>query len=191
MAAVDDIDLRVSERLRELRSERGITLSVLAEQTGISAPHLSAWRRASGSRRSGRCCNSPASTACPSANWSRNATRTTCTSCAPATPPRTRARTAATTVLSGTRATISVVRVELAPGKPTKVAEHVGEEWLHVESGNRPPHRRQSQETLEAGDCVQFNAARPHRLSAANRRSATVLIASTAATVPMRHPVPR
>ena len=40
-ADADATDLRVSARLRELRSERGITLSALAEQTGISAPHLS------------------------------------------------------------------------------------------------------------------------------------------------------
>ena len=35
------IDEWVARRLRELRAERGITLSALAEQVGISAPHLS------------------------------------------------------------------------------------------------------------------------------------------------------
>lgn len=191
VAAVDDIDLRVSERLRELRSERGITLSVLAEQTGISAPHLS--RLEKGERQ-------------PSIGALLQLARVYGVSVSQLVEERdeddlhiVRAGHAPShqgqdgryTVLSGTRAAISVVRVELAPGKPTQVAEHVGEEWLHVESGTVRLTVDNRKETLEAGDSVQFDSGRPHRLSAANRRSATVLIASTAATVPMRHPVPR
>lgn len=37
----DDPEKRVSARLRELRRERGLTLTTLAEWTGISAAHLS------------------------------------------------------------------------------------------------------------------------------------------------------
>ncbi|WP_344856807.1 XRE family transcriptional regulator [Amycolatopsis ultiminotia] len=190
MAAVDDIDLRVSERLRELRAERGITLSALAEQTGISAPHLS--RLEKGERQ-------------PSIGALLQLARVYGVSVSRLVEEReeddlhlVRAGDAPVhlgqdgryTVLSGPRATIAVVRIELAAGKPTTLAEHVGEEWLHVESGTVRLTVDDRKETLETGDSAHFDSARPHRLSAANRRSATVLIASSAATVPMRHPVP-
>jgi DNA-binding XRE family transcriptional regulator len=41
MAMETDVDVWVARRLKELRGERGITLTALAEQTGISAAHLS------------------------------------------------------------------------------------------------------------------------------------------------------
>lgn len=191
VADPDDIDLRVSQRLRELRTERGITLSALADQSGISAPHLS--RLEKGERQ-------------PSIGALLQLARVYGVSVSQLVDERdeddlhiVRAGDAPVhhgqdgryTVLSGPRATISVVRIELAAGKPTTMVEHVGEEWLHVESGTVRLVVEDRRETLETGDSVHFDSSRPHRLSAAKRCAATALIVSTAATVPMRHPVPR
>jgi transcriptional regulator with XRE-family HTH domain len=190
VANVDDIDLRVSERLRELRSERGLTLSELAEQTGISAPHLS--RLEKGERQ-------------PSIGALLQLARVYGVSVSQLVEDReegdlhvVRAGDAPVhhgqdgryTILSGAGAAISVVQVELVAGKPTKFAHHVGEEWLHVLSGVVELIVDDRKELLETGDSVHFDSSRPHRLAAAGRRVATVLIASTAATVHMRHPVP-
>lgn len=190
MTDADAIDLRVSERLRELRSERGLTLSALAEQTGISAPHLS--RLEKGERQ-------------PSIGSLLQIARVYGVSVSELVEERdgdglhvVRADKAPVhhgqdgryTVLNGPRAAISIVRLELSTGKKTKAAQHVGEEWLHVLSGAVELTVDESTVLLEAGDSAHFDSARPHRLLTVGQSPATVLIASTAATIPMRHPVP-
>ena len=190
MTDADAIDLRVSERLRELRSERGLTLSALAEQTGISAPHLS--RLEKGERQ-------------PSIGSLFQIARVYGVSVSELveerdgdglhvvradSAPAHRGQDGRYTVLNRPRAAISVVRLELSTGKKTKAAEHVGEEWLHVLSGEVELTVEESTTLLGAGDSAHFDSARPHRLRAVGEGSATVLIASTAATIPMRHPVP-
>ncbi|MGH9062091.1 MAG: helix-turn-helix domain-containing protein [Acidimicrobiales bacterium] len=190
MAELDDIDLAVSRRLRELRRDRGLTLSSLSEQTGISGPHLS--RLEKGERQ-------------PSIGALLQLARAYGVSVSQLVEEREdedirvmrgqdaavhRGRDGAYTVLSGPRGVISVVRVELSAGKPATVARHAGEEWLHVLAGAVRVTIEERKLVLEAGDSVQFDSSRDHRLAAAGRRSATVLIASTAAAVPARHPIP-
>jgi len=92
-------------------------------------------------------------------------------------------------VLSGPRAAVAVVRVELTPGKHTRDARHPGEEWLHVLGGRTTFTLGDDTLELGAGDSVHFDASRPHRLSCPDE-PATVLIVSTAHTAPMHHPVP-
>ncbi|MGW3104437.1 cupin domain-containing protein [Streptomyces sp. NPDC001100] len=94
------------------------------------------------------------------------------------------------TVLSGPRETMSVIRVELAAGKHTKTVRHVGEEWLHVVSGAFTLDISGVSLQLNAGDSVHFDSSKEHRLTSNDDADATVLIASRAATVPMRHPIP-
>ena len=190
MTDADAIDLRVSERLRELRSERGLTLSALAEQTGISAPHLS--RLEKGERQ-------------PSIGALLQIARVYGVSVSELVEERdgdglhvVRGESAPVhhgqdgryTVLNRPRAAISVVRLELSAGKKTKPAEHGGEEWLHVLSGTVELVVDEYSTQLEAGDSAHFDSARPHRLRTLGQGPATVLIASTAATIPMRHPFP-
>lgn len=187
--AATDIDQWVARRLRELRRQRGITLSALAEQVGLSAPHLS--RLEKGERQ-------------PSIGTLLQIARVYGVSVGDlveepsgAAYHLVRAGAAVAhhgqdgryTVLSGPRADISVVRLELAAAKPTKVARHAGEEWLHVLSGRVEFGLDATTEALEAGDSVQFDSARPHRL--VGHDAATVLIASTAPTSPTHHPIPR
>ena len=189
-ADADATDLRVSARLRELRSERGITLSALAEQTGISAPHLS--RLEKGERQ-------------PSIGALLQIARVYGVSVSELVEERgedelsvVRAVDAPVhhgpdgryTVLNGPRAAISIVRVELPASTRTEVAQHVGEEWLHAVSGAVELTVDEQTVRLEVGDSVYFDSARPHRVRTAGGQPATVLIASTAATIPMRHPVP-
>ena len=186
-----DIDQWVARRLRELRRERGITLSALSELVGISAPHLS--RLEKGERQ-------------PSIGTLLQIARVYGVSVSHLVEEHDesdhyllRAADAVShagqdgryTVLSGPRATISVVRIELAAGKPTKDATHAGEEWLHVLSGPVTLILPGEKLSLDVGDSVHFDSSRPHRLVADGGKSASVLICSTAATAPMHHPVPK
>jgi transcriptional regulator with XRE-family HTH domain len=185
-----DVDLWVGRRLKDLRSERGITLTTLAEQTGISAAHLS--RLEKGVRQ-------------PSIDSLRHIARVYGVSISQLVQELdetdyhlVRAAEAVAhpgpdgryTVLSGPRETMAVIRVELAAGKRTKEAKHAGEEWLHILEGAITLSLAGDDLALGTGDSIHFDSARTHRLANDGDVAATVLIASTAATVPMRHPVP-
>jgi transcriptional regulator with XRE-family HTH domain len=187
---IEDTDLWVAQRLKDMRGERGITLTTLAEQTGISSAHLS--RLEKGVRK-------------PSIGALLQIARVYGVSISELVqePDQddfhlVRADAAMTrdgqdgryTVLSGPRETMSVIRVELAPGKHTKSARHVGEEWLHVLSGAITLDISGVSLQLDTGDSVHFDSSKEHRLTSKDDVAATVLIASTAATVPMRHPIP-
>ncbi|WP_262063246.1 helix-turn-helix domain-containing protein [Streptomyces sp. STR69] len=186
--SIEDTDLWVAQRLKDMRGERGITLTTLAEQTGISSAHLS--RLEKGVRK-------------PSIGSLLQIARVYGVSISELVqePDQddfhlVRADEATTregqdgryTVLSGPRETMSVIRVELTAGKHTKTARHVGEEWLHVVSGAITLDISGVSLQLNAGDSVHFDSSKEHRLNSDD--GATVLIASTAATVPMRHPIP-
>ncbi|MEV5530138.1 helix-turn-helix domain-containing protein [Streptomyces prunicolor] len=188
--SIEDTDLWVAQRLKDMRGERGITLTTLAEQTGISSAHLS--RLEKGVRK-------------PSIGSLLQIARVYGVSISELVqePDQddfhlVRADAAMTrdgqdgryTVLSGSRETMSVVRVELAAGKNTKTARHVGEEWLHVLSGAITLDISGVSLELDTGDSVHFDSSKEHRLTNKDDVVATVLIASTAATVPMRHPIP-
>ncbi|MGW3290196.1 helix-turn-helix domain-containing protein [Streptomyces sp. NPDC001002] len=190
MSIEDDADLWVAQRLKELRSERGITLTTLAEQTGISSAHLS--RLEKGLRK-------------PSIGSLLQIARVYGVSISELVQEPdaddfhlVRADAAMTrdgqdgryTVLSGPRETMSVIRVVLEPGKHTKMAKHVGEEWLHVLAGAITLDISGKSLDLAAGDSVHFDSSKEHRVLNDEEADATVLIASTAATVPMRHPIP-
>ncbi|MEV0738798.1 helix-turn-helix domain-containing protein [Streptomyces sp. NPDC050549] len=188
--SIEDTDLWVAQRLKDMRGERGITLTTLAEQTGISSAHLS--RLEKGVRK-------------PSIGSLLQIARVYGVSISELVqePDQddfhlVRADEAMTregqdgryTVLSGPRETMSVIRVELTAGKHTKTARHVGEEWLHVVSGAITLDISGVSLQLDAGDSVHFDSSKEHRLTSSDDADATVLIASTAATVPMRHPIP-
>ncbi|MFJ4784997.1 helix-turn-helix domain-containing protein [Streptomyces sp. NPDC088794] len=190
MSIEDDADLWVAQRLKDLRSERGITLTTLAEQTGISSAHLS--RLEKGLRK-------------PSIGSLLQIARVYGVSISELVQEPdaddfhlVRADAAMTrdgqdgryTVLSGPRETMSVIRVVLESGKHTKMAKHVGEEWLHVLSGAITLDISGRSLDLAAGDSVHFDSSKEHRVLNDEDADATVLIASTAATVPMRHPIP-
>ncbi|TYC64231.1 cupin domain-containing protein, partial [Rhodobacterales bacterium] len=94
------------------------------------------------------------------------------------------------TVLSGPGSAIAAIRLELKAGKSTKDAKHIGEEWLHVLAGDITLRVAGKDFSLGTGDSIHFDSSQVHRVTNEGRRAATVLVASTAATMPMHHPVP-
>ncbi|WP_344973149.1 XRE family transcriptional regulator [Streptosporangium fragile] len=185
-----DIDLLVARRLRELRVRSGMTLNALAEQTGLSAPHLS--RLEKGERQ-------------PSVGTLLQLARVYGVSVSELVEERRggdyhllRAADATAhqgpdgryTVLSGPQAGVSVMRVELPPGRQSEEARHAGEEWLHVLSGSARFVLDGEPILLEEGDAVHFDSGRPHSLANDGGGTATVLIVSTAAPAPAHHPMP-
>ena len=190
MTTDPDVDAWVARRLKQLRSERGITLNALSEQTGISSAHLS--RLENGDRQ-------------PSIGSLLQISRVYGVSVSQLVQEESvgdfqlvRAEAAMQhsgqdgryTVLSGARTEIAIVRVEIAAGKRTKDVKHAGEEWLHVLAGEITFHLVGKDVQLYVGDSVHFDSSHVHRVTNGGEECAVVLIASTAATMPMHHPVP-
>ncbi|WP_328403332.1 helix-turn-helix domain-containing protein [Nocardia sp. NBC_00403] len=185
-----DIDSWVSRRLAKFRSDRHITLAQLADQTGISAAHLS--RLEGGTRQ-------------PSIASLLQIAQAYGVSLShlvegPDDKEYHLVRAGAAmehqgeeglyAVLSGPDAAIAVVQFELPGGNRTTPATHSGEEWLHIVAGEIQLDLADKAIALQVGDSIHFDSARTHKLINTGRRSATVLIASTAAAVPVHHPVP-
>jgi transcriptional regulator with XRE-family HTH domain len=186
----EDVDLLVARRLHALRRESRVTLTALAAQTGFSAAHLS--RLEKGERQPSiaallllaRVYGVPVSTLVDeqdSGNYHvvRSADAVTH-----------HGDDGKYTILSGARAALSVVRLELPAGRRSDIARHPGEEWLHVLAGRVALTLAGDQITLGQHDSVHFDSSLAHQLASPARHPATVLIASTSATAPMQHPIP-
>jgi len=186
----EEVDLLVARRLHALRRERGVTLTALAAQTGFSAAHLS--RLEKGERQPSiatllllaRVYGVPVSALVDDQDdGSYHVVRA-------ADAPTHHSHDGKYTVLSGSRAALAVVRLELPAGQRSDVARHPGEEWLHVLDGKVTLTLAGEELVLGQADSVHFDSALAHQLATPGRRPATVLIASTSATVPMQHPIP-
>jgi transcriptional regulator with XRE-family HTH domain len=186
-----DIDQWVARRLRELRRERGITLSALSELVGISAPHLSRLEKGERQPSIGTLLQIARVYGVSVSHLVEEHEESDYRLLPAADAVSHTGQDGRYTVLSGPRATISAVRIDLAAGKPTKDARHAGEEWLHVLAGPVTLVLSGEKLSLDVGDSVHFDSARPHRLVVDSGTSATVLICSTAAAAPMHHPVPK
>jgi transcriptional regulator with XRE-family HTH domain len=187
MAEDADIDRQVAARLRQVRLDRGLTLSRLAEVTGISTAHLS--RIETGERQ-------------PSVGSLLQLARAYGTSIgalvenAPEQDYHLVRAGAATVhdsggsryeVLSGPQSLIAVVTLELAAGGSTDEARHAGEEWLQALDGPVLLRLDKHDITLGTGDSVQFESSAPHSLHNQGTRPARALIVSSASS--LRHPV--
>ena len=187
MAEDLDIDRLVAARLRQARLDRGLTLTQLAQVTGLSAAHLS--RIETGDRQ-------------PSVGSLLQLARAYGTSIGAlvADSPEqeyhlVRSGEAAVhesgsgryAILSGPHATIAVVTLELAVGASTDEARHTGEEWLHALRGPMLVRLGAHEIVLQTGDSVQFDSSSVHSLHNKSKRAVRTLIASSAA--PARHPV--
>jgi transcriptional regulator with XRE-family HTH domain len=186
----EEVDRRVARRLHTLRRERGVTLGALAAQTGFSAAHLS--RLEKGERQPSiaallqlaRVYGVPVSMLVDEHyNGSYHVVRSADASTHDSHEGK-------YTVLSGPRAGLAVVQLELRAGQHSDKARHPGEEWLHVLAGEVTLTLGEEQLSLREADSVHFDSSVTHQLATAKRRSATVIIASTSATAPMQHPVP-
>jgi transcriptional regulator with XRE-family HTH domain len=185
-----DIDLWVARRLKELRAGRGITLTELAEQTGISAAHLSRLEKGDRQPSIGSLLQISRVYGVSVSELVQDQDEEDYHLVRAGEATRHPGQDGTYTVLSGSSTAIAVVRVELPGGRRTKEARHAGEEWLHVLSGTIKLALAGQDIHLPAGDSVHFDSGRPHQLTNTGEDSASVLIASTAATVPMHHPVP-
>jgi transcriptional regulator with XRE-family HTH domain len=186
----EDVDLLVARRLHALRRERGVTLTALAAQTGFSAAHLS--RLEKGERQPSiaallhlaRVYGVPVSTLVDAQDdGSYHVVRA-------ADAVTHHSHDGKYTVLSGSRAALAVVRLELPAGQRSDIARHPGEEWLHVLAGKVTLSLAGAELILGQADSVHFDSSLSHQLATPARHPATVLIASTSATVPMQHPIP-
>jgi transcriptional regulator with XRE-family HTH domain len=186
----EDVDLLVARRLQALRRERGVTLTALAAQTGMSAAHLS--RLEKGERQPSiaallhlaRVYGVPVSNLVDDQdNGSYHVVRS-------ADAVTHHSHDGEYTILSGARAALAVVRLELRAGQRSNKARHAGEEWLHVLAGTVTLTLAGEQLTLGQADSVHFDSSLTHQLATRAGHPATVLIASTAATAPMQHPIP-
>lgn len=177
----DDPERRVAVRLRELRRERGLTLTALAGRTGISAAHLS--RMEKGERQ-------------PSIGSLIQLARAYGVSLGELVgdePPRehhvVRGGTApvhqgpdgpfAMMTGLGPRSALEAVRLELAGDGPRRSATHAGEEWVYVVHGQVVARVGGEDVTLATGDALHFDAAARHTLWS-DGGPATVLIVSVA-----------
>ncbi|MGV9379375.1 helix-turn-helix domain-containing protein [Nonomuraea sp. NPDC003707] len=184
----DDPEQRVAARLGELRRERGLTLTVLAEWTGISAAHLS--RMEKGERQ-------------PSIGSLFQLARAYGISVGelvgderPHELHVVRGATApvhegpdgpyATMAGLGPRSALEAVRLELTADGPERTAAHAGEEWVYVVRGEVLARVGEEEVVLAAGDALHFDAAARHSLWSRGG-PATVIIVSVA-PAPARPP---
>jgi transcriptional regulator with XRE-family HTH domain len=187
MAEDADIDRLVAGRLRQVRQDRGLTLTQLAQATGISIAHLS--RIEKGERQ-------------PSIGSLLQLARAYGTSIGALVenlPEQdyhlVRAGQAAVhesgegryEVLSGPHVTMAVVRLELPAGAKTDDAHHTGEEWLHALAGPVLLRLGEHEIALETGDSVQFDSSIVHSLHNRGDQAVRALIASSASSA--RHQV--
>jgi len=186
-----DLDLRVAQRLRDLRTERSVTLASVSELTGISSAHLS--RLEKGERQ-------------PSVGTLLQLARVYGTTVGDlleeveerpyhlvraAEVAVTRSREGDYAVLSAPRSNILAVQVRIDAGESTLDARHTGEEWLRVTSGRLVLQLDGEKLDLDAGDVVHFDSSRTHRLIATPEVPADVLVVSAGGRIPAHHPLPR
>lgn len=188
MASEEAVQLFVARRLQALRRERRVTLSTLAEMTGMSAAHLS--RLENGERQPSIATLlqlarvygvSVSSLVDDHNNQGYHLVRK-------GEAPERHGAEGNYQVLTKAHSMLTAVRVELRAGEQSQDARHTGEEWIHVLDGDLVLTLSGEAVELTTGDAIHFDPWLLHQLSA--RRSTVALIVSTSATVSAQHPLP-
>lgn len=183
----EDIDRLVADRLRQVRLDRGLTLTQLGQLTGISITHLS--RIEKGERQ-------PSIGSLLQLARAYGVSIGTLVEDLPEQEYHLVRAGEATVhesgdaryeVLSGPHAGVAVVTVELPAGASTAEANHTGEEWLHALAGSVLVRLGDNEIVLKPGDSLQFDSAVAHSLHNTSKRAVRALIASS--STPARHPV--
>lgn len=185
-----EIDRRVGERLRALRIARGMTLTALAEQTGLSAPHLSRLEKADRQPSIAALLQLARIYGVSVSDLVEDRRTSSYHLLRSTEPVEHQGEDGTYTVLSGPNAAVAVMRVQLLPGARTAEARHVGEEWLQILSGSGQFVLADEVIDMHEGDAIQFDSARPHYMINSSDHPQTVLIASIAAATPTQHPLP-
>jgi len=176
--------MSLGAQLKSLRNERGWTLELLAKLSALSEPYLS--RLESGSRQ-------PSLAALLTlARVYEIPLRTLLEGDGKAMPPCKiiRAGTTRTGIangmlyraVSGGGALTGLQAMEMkvpAGRRGDKFYKHEGEEWLYVISGGLRLMFENEKHTLQPGDAAHFDARTPHRLAAAGKGDAVVLLVAS------------
>ncbi|MEU4670428.1 cupin domain-containing protein [Amycolatopsis sp. NPDC023774] len=177
-----DIEGLVARKLQQLHTDRGRTLTHLAELTGISVAHLSRFER--GERQ-------------PSIGSLLQLARTYGISIGKLAADQPDEDYDLVRAGHGVahensegryevRATLAVVGLEPPPGTKTGAAHHTGEEWRHLRRGAVVLLPGDEEIALKAGDSIQLDSGRTHRPHNTSTRAARVLASTTSA---VHHPV--
>ncbi|MDN5855130.1 MAG: XRE family transcriptional regulator [Actinomycetia bacterium] len=183
-----ELDLRVARRLADLREKRGLTLSTLAEQTGISTAHLSRLEKGARLPSVGTLLQLARAYGVSIGELVEETGDDDYSIVRAADAPTYAGADGLYRVLSGAEDSLSVMEVSVPAGKRTKAVRHPGEEWLHVQTGTVQLVIDTAHIDLDRGDSVHFDSAVPHRLVNTSHSVAVVLVASTSAQAQRHHP---
>jgi transcriptional regulator with XRE-family HTH domain len=157
-SGIPDVLAEVGPRLRRLRERRGLTLTVLAAETGISKSTLS--RLESGQRKPSLELLLPLATAfhlpldelvgAPRVGDPRIRTR-----------PRTR-NGRLVYPLTQQSSGMAVWKVVISPERERKLRSHAGHEWLYVLSGEMRLILGEHDITMQPGEVAEFDTRLPH-----------------------------
>jgi transcriptional regulator with XRE-family HTH domain len=170
MQANDSVDARVRRRLRELRSERGLTLQQVAERTNIDVSTLS--RLESGKRRL-------ALDHLPGLAAALGVSSDDLLGAAPVPDPRVRSRprrfdgmTMWPLTNRGPAAGPAAFKIQIGARRdappPGALPVHEGYDWLYVLSGRLRLILGDRDMTIEPGEAVEFTTWTPHWFGAAD-----------------------
>src|SRR5262245_15845189 len=167
----EDVLAEVGPRLRRLRERRGVTLTALASQTGISKSTLS--RLENGERRPSLELLLPLSQAfqlpldelvgAPRVGDPRVRTR-----------PRSR-NGRRVYPLTGQSGGLAVWKVVIPPERERKLRTHAGYEWLYVLSGEMRLILGEHDITMGPGEVAEFDTRLPHWFGPADDQPVEIL----------------
>ena len=159
----EPVDLRVRRRLRELRSERGLTLQQVAERANIDVSTLS--RLESGKRRL-------ALDHLPALAAALEVSADDLLGPSPQQDPRVRGRprrhkgmTMWPLTRRGPAGGLHAYKIHVDPRRnkpPDALPVHEGHDWLYVLSGRLRLILGDEDLTIEAGEAVEFSTLAPH-----------------------------
>jgi transcriptional regulator with XRE-family HTH domain len=179
MAANVDLEV-VGQRLRAARDNRGLTLAQLANLTGLTKAHLS--RLESGERQASIGALVGLSSALGtkvSTLLGEDVNASPLTAYA-ADVPRHRVNGLEIASCSGFDEShiLEAMRVTIRADRPPSApVQHIGEEWLYVQSGSIDLEYDGALYGLAKDDAAHFDASRPHRMTT-NDVSAELLLVS-------------
>lgn len=160
---VDDVDLRVRRRLRELRTQRGLTLDEVAKRADIDVSTLS--RLESGKRRL-------ALDHLPRLATALSVSTDELLREPETEDPRVRAGSHTANGItfwpltrSGPAGGLHAFKIRVSPRRKTPPGElpvHDGQEWLYVMSGQLRLLLGDRDFTIKAGEAVEFSTWTPH-----------------------------
>ena len=169
--AIADVLAEVGPRLRRLRERRGLTLTALSSQTGISKSTLS--RLETGERKPSLELLLPLSTAfhlpldelvgAPRVGDPRVRTR-----------PRTR-NGRLVYPLTSQASGMAVWKVVIAPERERRLRTHAGYEWLYVLSGEMRLILGEHDITMQPGEVAEFDTRLPHWFGSAGEEPVEIL----------------